>query len=190
MRLGALSVVAAAAAGLVVALGGGSDHAALARGSCGTERWPIKTLTDAHSEDVDFHPRLVAVNHLRNLDRPEVHESSPRIAPHELRTYKVRANVITAKLEDDSDFHLVIVEFPAHKCTQGAVHRAAMTRARRNFIQACGQPSSSSFTDLIGHGRIAGVGFWDFLHGQTGVAPNGFELHPVLSFKSTSCKQA
>lgn len=33
--------------------------------------------------------------------------------------------------------------------------------------------------------RIAaasGVGFFDFLHGQTGVAPNGIELHPVLAF--------
>jgi uncharacterized protein (TIGR03437 family) len=28
--------------------------------------------------------------------------------------------------------------------------------------------------------QIRGVGFFDFLHGQTGVAPNGIELHPVL----------
>jgi hypothetical protein len=28
---------------------------------------------------------------------------------------------------------------------------------------------------------LTGVGFFDFIHGQTGVAPNGFELHPVLS---------
>jgi Bacterial pre-peptidase C-terminal domain len=28
--------------------------------------------------------------------------------------------------------------------------------------------------------RIRGVGMFDFLHGQTGVAPNGIELHPVL----------
>jgi hypothetical protein len=30
--------------------------------------------------------------------------------------------------------------------------------------------------------RIVGVAFFDFLHGQTGVAPNGIELHPVLGF--------
>ena len=29
--------------------------------------------------------------------------------------------------------------------------------------------------------RISGVGFFDFLHGQTGVAPNGRELHPILN---------
>jgi hypothetical protein len=28
--------------------------------------------------------------------------------------------------------------------------------------------------------RVTGVGFFDFEHGQTGVAPNAIELHPVL----------
>jgi hypothetical protein len=28
------------------------------------------------------------------------------------------------------------------------------------------------------------VGFFDFLHGQTGVAPNGIELHPLVLFKT------
>jgi hypothetical protein len=31
--------------------------------------------------------------------------------------------------------------------------------------------------------RMIGVGFFDRLHGQTGVAPNGIELHPVLSIE-------
>jgi hypothetical protein len=29
-------------------------------------------------------------------------------------------------------------------------------------------------------GSIVGVGFFDVIHGQRGVAPNGIELHPVL----------
>ena len=33
--------------------------------------------------------------------------------------------------------------------------------------------------------RITGVGFFDRLHGQTGGAPNGIELHPVLGVKFT-----
>jgi len=28
--------------------------------------------------------------------------------------------------------------------------------------------------------RVTGVGFFDYVHGQSGVAPNGIELHPVL----------
>src|SRR5258708_39414836 len=31
--------------------------------------------------------------------------------------------------------------------------------------------------------QITGVGFFDFLHGQTGVAKNGFELHRVIDWK-------
>jgi hypothetical protein len=30
---------------------------------------------------------------------------------------------------------------------------------------------------------VTGVAFFDFLHGQTGVAPNAIELHPVLAFR-------
>jgi hypothetical protein len=29
---------------------------------------------------------------------------------------------------------------------------------------------------------VTGVAFFDFLHGQTGVAPTGIELQPILSF--------
>lgn len=34
--------------------------------------------------------------------------------------------------------------------------------------------------------QVSGVGFFDELHGQTGVAPNGIELHPVLSIQGAS----
>jgi hypothetical protein len=29
---------------------------------------------------------------------------------------------------------------------------------------------------------ITGVGFFDFYHGQRGVAPNDIELHPLIGF--------
>jgi len=31
-----------------------------------------------------------------------------------------------------------------------------------------------------------GVAFFDFPHGQTGVAPNAIELHPILGFRCLS----
>ena len=34
--------------------------------------------------------------------------------------------------------------------------------------------------------RIVGVGFFDYNHGQTGVAPNAIELHSVLGFACLS----
>jgi hypothetical protein len=42
---------------------------------------------------------------------------------------------------------------------------------------------------MSGSATIAGVGFFDQIHGQTGVAPNGIELHPVVSF-SGKCEGA
>jgi hypothetical protein len=86
----------------------------------------------------------------------------------------------------------MIVEFPTVACSSGA-NTGAKTRvknARNAFVAACGMPSSSSFTKLKGKATIRGIGFFDFLHGQTGVAPNGIELHPVLKFTNASCEKA
>jgi hypothetical protein len=53
-----------------------------------------------------------------------------------------------------------------------------------------GGVSSSSWLKLGGSVTIVGVGFWDAKHGQTGIAPNGIELHPVLNFKGDCHKAA
>jgi hypothetical protein len=37
-----------------------------------------------------------------------------------------------------------------------------------------------------GTASITGVAFYDVLHGQNGVAPDGIELHRVLRFRLTS----
>jgi hypothetical protein len=36
---------------------------------------------------------------------------------------------------------------------------------------------------LCSRAQVTGVAFFDFPHGQTGVAPNAIELHPVLAFR-------
>ena len=33
-----------------------------------------------------------------------------------------------------------------------------------------------------GRARVTGVAFFDYDHGQSGVAPNAIELHPMLRF--------
>ena len=114
--------------------------------------------------------------------------------------YQVRARLVSAKVEEDGDIHLVIkgvttsgtmiVEFPTVACsssaTQGAKTR--MKNTRNAFGAARGVPGASSFTKLKGKATIRGIGFFDFLHGQTGVAPNGIELHPVLRFMDARCE--
>jgi hypothetical protein len=105
------------------------------------------------------------------------------------------------KIEDDSDIHLVvadpsnaqhtmIVEFPNAGCVRraGPTSRRRMARARTALMHACGPASHGSFRLLTGTATIGGVAFFDVIHGQRGVAPNGIELHPALSFtKTTAC---
>jgi hypothetical protein len=61
-----------------------------------------------------------------------------------------------------------------------------MRRARKHLTTACGSPSTS-FRRLHGRATITGVGFFDLFHGQTGVAPNAIELHPVLKLAHVTC---
>lgn len=161
--------------------------------ACGLERWPVKTLSDSDAARVDFHPRLADVRSLRALAVPISLPQDRRIAPTELETYAIQVEVKGFKLEDDSDIHVVvhpvgkpgetmIVELAEAGCNGavGSSQRQAMQTARQSFTNICGDPSER-FKPCAATLEITGVGFFDFLHGQTGVAPNGIELHPVLS---------
>jgi hypothetical protein len=174
---------------------------AISRASCGVERWSVKTLTDKDAASVHLKPKTTSVRALRRLRRPTGLRYRGRIPGVETTTYRVRAVVVEMKLEEDDDIHLVIaqpgatsltmiVEFPAYGCTRGAPAptRAAMRSARAALVRACGTPARSSFTHLRGAATITGVGFFDLFHGQTGVAPNGIELHPVLSATRIVCR--
>jgi len=169
--------------------------------SCGGERWPVKTLSDRRAHLVDFHPRRTTVTRLRHKRRPHhIENDSLRRRGAERKTFRVRARLLKFAAFDDHDIHVVIsepghrsrtmiVEFPNVRCN-GARHsikKPAMRRARRHLRAACGIPHSSSFTHLRGKATITGVGFFDLIHGQTGQAPNGIELHPVLRFTDASC---
>jgi hypothetical protein len=54
--------------------------------------------------------------------------------------------------------------------------RRGLRAPRQKLMDRLNSPQSES-RPLV---RVTGVGFFDFLHGQRGVAPNGIELHPVL----------
>jgi hypothetical protein len=173
---------------------------------CGVERWNVKTLADPAAIDVDLQPRATTVHHLVGL-RIRHRPGERRVAPVELTTYMLGARLVEYKLEADSDIHLVvadpssgetmIVEFPADGCTQGATtsQRTNMSRARAQLFRSCGLPppdprSTAPFVRLRGAATITGVGFLDTVHGQTGVARNGIELHPVTGFTSTTCHRS
>jgi hypothetical protein len=161
---------------------------------CGKERWLVKTLADKRRRWVRLHHvRPTSVRKLIRKQPPSpTGDDTPRRRGVETTVYRLRARLVEMKLEDDSDIHLVIrrthgkatmiVEFPHRACiAHRARARRAMIRARAAIVRSFGPPTRD-WKPLHGSAIITGVGFFDEIHGQTGVAPNGIELHPVLRF--------
>jgi hypothetical protein len=106
------------------------------------------------------------------------------------------------KREADDDFHLIIddpadqtktmvIEIPAPNCgdpSEEKLLESARCQFTSQFVDP-GRPWSWTlpFPDQVGQQgsmiEVTGVGFFDFDHGQNGVAPNAIELHPVLSIR-------
>ena len=156
--------------------------------ACGVERWAVKTLTDPAASQVNLAPTPATVEQLAALPVPDgFSTTASRLGP-EFRAYTVRATLVEFKEETDSDIHLVlqgeseaamIAEIPDPGCALGSRVQAQITRARSQFVDTFGQPTTS-WQRVDAPVTVTGVLFFDVLHGQTGVAPNGIELHPVI----------
>lgn len=169
-----------------------------AKKKCGTERWAVKTLSDFGGKKVNFKPEYWSIGDLVKLKNPIRKGGTPpniRLAPMEYRTFLVQGFVIGYKLESDGDFHVVIadkndrtqtliVEIPDPQCdgANSSGHGNEYQSARGQLIRLVGSPriglARPNWDVLV---NVTGVGFFDTLKGQAGAAPNGFELHPVLS---------
>jgi hypothetical protein len=157
--------------------------------SCGVERWSVKTGTDADVGKVNLSSSTSnTIVTMRGWPTPSTIPANNRISPYETTVWVLNATLTQYKLESDSDYHLVlsdasgntlIAEIPLPACVgSGSPFLAGITNARNEF-NARFTPTGSFQTANIPV-KITGVGMFDFLHGQTGVAPNGIELHPVL----------
>lgn len=58
---------------------------------CGTERWPVKTLSDRDAASVNFTAVQSSVTELRGLNAPASLPQSSRVAPTEITVYSVTA---------------------------------------------------------------------------------------------------
>lgn len=100
----------------------------------------------------------------------------------------VNATLLEYKFEDDSDYHLVlqdengntmIAEIPNPGCVgSGSPFTTGIASARMKFNAMFTASTSFQFANVPV--QVTGVGMFDFMHGQTGVPPNGIEIHPVL----------
>lgn len=161
---------------------------AASTGSCGVERWSVKTGTDADIGLVNFTPVVQTITYLRSLTAPSTLPANNRVTPTETTTFQVDATLTQYKLENDSDYHLVIqdasgntmiAEIPDPACVgAGSPFATGIQNSRQKFDAQ--YTATTSFQTANIPVRLTGVGFFDFLHGQTGVAPNGIELHAIL----------
>jgi len=146
--------------------------------SCGVERWSVKTLQDRPHL---LRNRLTTVKYLVTRRSPS-YLPSTRL-PFEHHVFTVIARVTFVREEADSDYHFILQEHgyhligetPAPYCDRHATrhYRHLMAQARRT-AKTCAKA------------RVTGVAFFDFDHGQDGVAPNAIELHPILHFRCLS----
>ena len=156
---------------------------------CGVERWSVKTGTDADVGLVNLNSSTnTTIAALRAPAAPNPIPANNRVSPWETTQWVLNATLTLYKLESDSDYHLVlqdaggltmIVEIPSPSCVgAGSPFLPGITNARNEFNAKF--TATTSFQTANIPVKVTGVGMFDFLHGQTGVAPNGIELHPVL----------
>lgn len=182
---------------------GGGNSTGSCGTSCGVQRWHIKTLGDAYVNTINWTPALANVSDLAAWPVPanyDQYNDTTRYAPYETQAYRIRATLVGWKIESDHDFHMVIadinnpsvtmiIEPPDPTCSSACDGGFAnyFQSVRTKLTNCFGQPPSS-FTNFNSGivVDVTGVPLFDALHGQTGVAPNGIELHPLLSIDFVS----
>jgi hypothetical protein len=160
---------------------------------CGSERWAIKTLSDPDAGRVNLVPTPATIGWLRSQPRPPEVGEFLRVAPIEMQTFRVEALLVGFMREADRDIHMVladpldpsltmVAEIPALSCTGvcNSVHAETLRQVREQFAGVYGEPTAVYREGLRRRVTVTGVAFFDYVHGQLGMAPNGIELHPVL----------
>jgi hypothetical protein len=161
---------------------------------CGVERWSVKTGTDPNASAVNLSTYIsTTIYSMLSSTKPASLPANSRLSPRETNQYRITGTLTKYARESDSDYHLVIqdgsgrtmiVEIPSPNCVgAGSPFITGIRNARNEFDAKL--TATTSFKTVSAPVAIRGVGFWDFLHGQTGVAPNGIEIHPVLDIAFT-----
>jgi hypothetical protein len=154
-------------------------------GSCGSERWDIKTGTDSQASSVSLVPRPNTIAALVAL--PAAGGNTTREHPTENTVWELKNVTLTElKEESDSDYHMVlsdgsktlIAEIPYMTCATSSAWACFMSRARSQIDAKYLMTTTPLYPAATI--TVRGVGFFDFVHGQNGVAANAIELHPVL----------
>ena len=175
------------------------------------ERWPVKTGADAGAANlVTQVPVAGTIAGMVALAVPAVRPPDARTPGAEETVWELNATLTGYKHESDGDYHLVIADgqgntmvaeipdpaalapgsFLTEQITAARqafdnqyglqLAAAAQTAAAPQFAAAAIVPALIPASESV---TVRGLGFFDFAHGQEGVAPNAIELHPVISIE-------
>lgn len=162
--------------------------------ACGHERWPVKTGADPGAAAIDLSQVTdTTISALSALTPPPALPQDSRVPPVETTVYRVTATLTGYKMEKkDSDYHLIladaagrtmIAEIPDPACVAKASSLLPGIETARSQFGNAGFHPGDVFQAANIVVTVTGVGFWDYPHGQAGVAANAIELHPVLSIQ-------
>ena len=172
------------------------------------ERWAVKTAADADAQALTGQPPTpTTVAELRALEVPALLPPDGRSDGAEKTVWQLTATLQTYRSESDGDYHLVIADdqgntiiaeipnpgditTPSYFAEQIATARTAFDN-HFQIVENIGTPippaapgaaaAAPQFQRAAVPVTLTGIGFFDFNHGQLGVAPNAIELHPVIN---------
>jgi hypothetical protein len=168
------------------------------------ERWAVKTAADPDAQPLTQQvPSATTIEALTALPVPALLPPNGRADGAEKTVFEVQATLTAYRApEGDGDIHMVLgdaqgrtmiaeipkpgdMTAPSHFAAQISDARKAFD-ARFNVAEVLNDPTpSGNPTPQIQHVSVpvtvTGLGFFDFAHGQLGVAPNAIELHPVVA---------
>ena len=169
--------------------------------NCGVERQEVKTLADAQAKQALASPvKSMTVSELAAMpvqSKGVLMARNDSRFPEELQRIRVSALVLGFKHEADSDYHIVladptnpkitmIAEIPSAECVP-PTYRNQFAILQARFATQFGKPTAK-FKKLVKPilVDVEGILFRDFIHGQTGVAKSGTEIHPILDITKNS----
>jgi len=163
-------------------------HATATALGCGQERWDVKTGTDALAGTVVMTAKQTTVAELIAFAAPPPDPPTRVAGEPECQLYTIDVTITQAKMETDSDYHLALDDGQGNTMIAEAVSPGCASRSpwlgqiqtARAAVDAAIPGLTDQYQDVGRAATITGVGFFDRLHGQLGVAKNGIELHPVL----------
>ncbi|MDR3669143.1 MAG: T9SS type A sorting domain-containing protein [Ignavibacteriaceae bacterium] len=164
--------------------------------TCGVERWAVKTCYDADTVNVNFNNIVpTTITYQRSLTAPTLPGDNTTRLSGEDTVFSLDCHIIECKLETDQDVHVVIstigntgetmvAEIVNPECPNIVnTSRYTIFKTLRDWFIATYNPTTS-FKSIGVDMHITGIGFFDFLHGQTGIPPNGREIHPILTMSA------